>query len=132
MKVAVPTNGPSLHSAVELEFGRNPYFLIIDLDTLGFDFVSNGKKDMPINAALLCVPLLTEQGVDVVLTGKCPTPALHMLVAAGIEVFTGARGLVRQTVEEFRCGKLACVRPTECFADSSRPHCAICRIYPGA
>lgn len=36
MKIGVTSAGPAIDDAVEARFGRGPYLLIIDPDTLGF------------------------------------------------------------------------------------------------
>lgn len=41
MKIAVPSSGPDLESAVDPRFGRCAYLLFVDTDTLEFEAVFN-------------------------------------------------------------------------------------------
>ena len=41
MKIAVTSTGPSLDDQVETRFGRCPYFLIVDTDSLGVEAIEN-------------------------------------------------------------------------------------------
>ena len=41
MRIAVTSTGPSLDAVMETRFGRCPYFLCIDPDTMALDAIPN-------------------------------------------------------------------------------------------
>ncbi len=45
-------------------------------------------------------------GAKAVLTGDCGPNAYQVLAAAGIEVFTGVSGKVKDAIEDYKAGKL--------------------------
>ncbi|NLG43572.1 MAG: dinitrogenase iron-molybdenum cofactor biosynthesis protein [Phycisphaerae bacterium] len=106
MKIAVTATAPSLDSPLDPRFGRCPYFLLIDSDTLGFQAVENSSQALGQGAGIQAAQLVANQGVMHVLTGHCGPNAHQALTAAGIGVIVGCGGTVRQAVEQFRAGQL--------------------------
>jgi len=106
MKIAVTSTGSSLDDAVESRFGRCPYFLIIDPDTMAFEAISNPNIYQGGGAGIQSAQLMANKGVSVVLTGNCGPNASQTFGAAGIQVITGVSGPVRQAVEQYKAGKL--------------------------
>ncbi|NHV96508.1 MAG: hypothetical protein HA494_01770 [Thaumarchaeota archaeon] len=45
MKVAVSAAGGSLDAQVDPRFGRCPYFVIVDTDTMAFEAIPNTSAD---------------------------------------------------------------------------------------
>lgn len=106
MRIAVTSNGPSLDAVVEARFGRSPYFLCIDPDTLALEAIPNPNMALGGGAGPQSVQLVAEKGVSAVLTGNCGPNAFQAFGAAGIQVITGVRGLVREAVDQFKAGRL--------------------------
>ena len=106
MKIAITATGPSLDDAVEPRFGRCPYFLIIDPDSLSFESVENPNAALGGGAGIQSAQLIAEKDAEVVLTGNCGPNAYQTLSAAGIGVVIGCSGTVRQVVEQFKAGQL--------------------------
>ena len=106
MKIAVTCNGTSLDDTVEARFGRCPYFLCIDLETQALEAIPNPNKTLGGGAGPQSAQLLAGKGVSAVLTGNCGPNAFQAFGAAGIQVITGAGGLVREAVEQFKAGRL--------------------------
>ena len=107
MKIAVTAIGPSLDAAVEPRFGRCPYFLIIDPDSLSFESVENPNAALGGGAGIQSAQLIAEKGAEVVLTGNCGPNAYQTLSAAGIGVVIGCSGTARGVVEQFKAGRLS-------------------------
>jgi predicted Fe-Mo cluster-binding NifX family protein len=107
MKVAVSATGPSLDSPIDPRFGRCQYLLIVDSESLDFEAVENPAVMAPGGAGIQAAELAAGQGVEAVLTGNCGPNAFQVLSAAGIPVFVGASGSVRDVVEAYRKGKLS-------------------------
>lgn len=112
MKIAVTSSGPTLNDMVEQRFGRCPYFLLIDPDTLECEPVQNPNVSLGGGAGPQSAQLMASHGVSAVLTGNCGPNAFQTFGAAGIQVITGVSGVVSQAVEQFKAGA---------FAQSSSP-----------
>jgi predicted Fe-Mo cluster-binding NifX family protein len=107
MMIAVTASGPTLDSRVEARFGRCPYFLIIDTETMALEAIENPNVSLGGGAGPQSAQIMADRKVSVVLTGNCGPNAFQTFGAAGIEVITGVSGLVRQAVEQYKAGALA-------------------------
>jgi len=106
MKIAVTAVGQSLDSQVDPRFGRCQNFVIIDMDTMEFEAVSNNSASAAGGAGIATAQMIAGKGVEAVLTGSCGPNAFGVLNSAGIKVFTGATGTVQEAIENFKAGKL--------------------------
>ena len=106
MKVAVTTSEASLDAQVDPRFGRCAYFLIVETDDLSFEAVENPNVAVGGGAGIQAAQLMSEAGVQTVLTGNCGPNAYRGLEAAGISVIVGCAGTVKEVVEQFKSGKL--------------------------
>ncbi|MBN2284666.1 MAG: 4Fe-4S binding protein [Deltaproteobacteria bacterium] len=104
MKIAVTTVGPSLDDQVEARFGRAPYYLFVDLDTMDYEAVPNPNVAAGGGAGIQSAQLMSERGVEYVLTGNCGPNAFQVFSAAGVQVVVGVRGSAREAVDAFRKG----------------------------
>ena len=107
MKIAVTSTGPTLDDMMEARFGRCPYFLIVDLDTMEFEAFENPNIALGGGAGIQSAQLMAEKGVSTVLTGNCGPNAFQTFGAANIQVITGVSGRVRQAVEKYKSGALS-------------------------
>ena len=107
MKIAVTSTGPTLDDMVEARFGRCPYFLIIDPDTMEFEAINNSNIALGGGAGIQSAQLMASKGVSAVLTGNCGPNAFQVFGAANVQVITGVSGQVRQAVEQYKSGKLS-------------------------
>ena len=104
MKIAVTSMGPSLDDRVEARFGRCPYFLIVDPETMEFEALENPNIAVGGGAGIQSAQLIAQHGVQTLLTGNCGPNAFQVFGAAGIQVIVGVSGQVRQAVEQFKAG----------------------------
>ncbi|MBN1845041.1 MAG: 4Fe-4S binding protein [Sedimentisphaerales bacterium] len=107
MKIAVTSTGPDLDSQVEPRFGRCPYFLIIDPETMEYQALENPNVALGGGAGIQSAQLLASHGAQTVLTGNCGPNAYATLAAAEIQVVVGVSGIVRQAAEQFQQGASA-------------------------
>jgi predicted Fe-Mo cluster-binding NifX family protein len=106
MKIAISARGPELEAQVEPRFGRAPYFLIVDTDTMKFEVVPNQESMLvPQGAGIQTAALVASHRPGAVLTGNCGPKAFHTLQAAGISVVVGVEGSVRDAVQNYQAGK---------------------------
>jgi len=105
MKVAVSATGPDLNAEVDPRFGRCQYFVIVDLETMQVEGVSNANAMAGGGAGIAAAQLVASKGAEVVLTGHSGPNAFQALTAAKIEVMTGVTGKVRDAVEGYKAGR---------------------------
>jgi predicted Fe-Mo cluster-binding NifX family protein len=116
MKVAVSSNGEDLNAQLDPRFGRCAYFLVFNPDDMSFEAFNNESAVQGGGAGIQAAQFLASQGVEAVITGNCGPNAVQTLSAAGIELFGGQEGRVREVVERFKNGHL---KPTsEASVDS--------------
>ncbi|MHB0995423.1 MAG: NifB/NifX family molybdenum-iron cluster-binding protein [Elusimicrobiales bacterium] len=103
MKICVTAMGGSMEAKVSERFGRAPYFVIVDGDTMKFVPVSNSAVGAQGGAGPEAVRQIVAAGAQVVLTGELGPNAQTAVTAAGIKGVTGLKGdkTVRQAVEEY-------------------------------
>jgi predicted Fe-Mo cluster-binding NifX family protein len=107
MKIAVSAVGPDLDAQVDPRFGRAPYFILIDPESLEFEAVANRQNlQAARGAGIQAAALVARHRPSAVITGNCGPKAYNTLAAAGIPVLLGASGSVRNTVQQYRQGKL--------------------------
>lgn len=107
MKIAVTAKGKTLEDQVDPRFGRCPYFLIVNTDTMDFEALENPSLAQGGGAGIQSGQLMAEHNVKFVLTGNCGPNAFQTLGAADIQVIVGASGIVREAVEQFKSGALS-------------------------
>jgi predicted Fe-Mo cluster-binding NifX family protein len=100
-KICVTAQGTDINSEVDPRFGRAPYFLIMDPDTMDFEALPNDNKDAAHGAGIQAAQLVAGKNVSTVLTGQCGPKALQVLQAAGIQLVQGVSGKVKEAVESW-------------------------------
>jgi predicted Fe-Mo cluster-binding NifX family protein len=106
MRICVSASANSLDASVDPRFGRCPYFIIVDSETLQFEAVPNSASGAVGGAGIQAVQIIASKGAKVVITGNVGPNAFQALSAAGIKIITGAYGTVREVVEKYRRGEL--------------------------
>jgi predicted Fe-Mo cluster-binding NifX family protein len=107
LKIVVSASGPTLDAPVDARFGRAPYLLIVDPDSLEFEAVANQTNlQAPQGAGIQTATLVARYKPDAVLTGHCGPKAFQTLQAAGIKVIVEVQGSVQQAVEQYQAGQL--------------------------
>jgi len=105
MKVAVTAVEASLDSEVDPRFGRCKYIILVDLTTMEFEAVDNSAGMGAGGAGIATGQLVASKGAQAVLTGNCGPNAYQVLLSAGVQVFTGVTGKVRDAVQSFKSGQ---------------------------
>jgi predicted Fe-Mo cluster-binding NifX family protein len=107
MKIAVSTTGKTLDDPVDPRFGRAAYFAILDPDAMDITVIDNIQSlDLPQGAGIQAAQAVIGERISALLTGNCGPKAFATLSAAGIDIYTGAHGTVREVVEQFKAGTL--------------------------
>ena len=109
MKIAITAESPDLDARIDPRFGRAAGFVVVDPDTMAFDYVDNGASQiMAKGAGIQAAEILAATGAGVLLTGFVGPKAFQALSAAGIAVGQNLDNLtVRQAIQSFRDGKVS-------------------------
>ena len=106
MKIGISSTGKDLDDQVDSRFGRCQYFLIVDTDTMSFEYISNESAMASGGAGIQAAQSVAKAGVEAVITGNMGPNAFQTLSAAGIKVVTGVSGTVKDAVEKYKKGEL--------------------------
>jgi predicted Fe-Mo cluster-binding NifX family protein len=106
MKICVSAASNSLDAPVDPRFGRCPYFIIVDLETMQFEAIPNVASNAMGGAGIQAAQAIAGRGVKVLITGNIGPNAFQALSSAGIRIITGVYGTVREVVEKYRRGEL--------------------------
>ena len=106
--IAITSESPSLDSLVDPRFGRTAGFLIVDSDTMEFEYVDNGSaQTMSQGAGIQAAENVAQSGATVILTGYVGPKAFQALSAVGIQVGQNLDNMtVRQAIERYTSGSV--------------------------
>lgn len=104
MKIAITASNPDLSSPVDPRFGRCPYFIIVDPDTMEFEANENTNLSASSGAGIQAAQFVANKGVKALLTGSCGPNAFQTLQAAGVEVIVGVSGTVQEAATLYKEG----------------------------
>ncbi|MBN1376392.1 MAG: NifB/NifX family molybdenum-iron cluster-binding protein [Dehalococcoidia bacterium] len=103
MKLAITASGDRLDSDIDPRFGRCKYFIFVDPDTMDFIPVLNAATAG--GAGIAAGQTVALHKANAVLTGDCGPNAYQVLSAAGIQVYTGVSGKVKDAIADYKTGK---------------------------
>lgn len=106
MKIAISASAQDLSSPVDPRFGRCPYYIFIDPDSMQFEVLENPNITSAHGAGIQAAQLVANKGVNVLLTGSCGPNAFQTLQAAGVNVIVGVSGTIQEAVQKFKSGQL--------------------------
>ncbi|AGA89676.1 putative DNA-binding protein [Thioflavicoccus mobilis 8321] len=107
MKIVITAKTGALEAAVDPQFGRAAAYVLYDLETGDWSAHDNGSGQLATQGAgVQGAQTIIELAPTAVVTGNCGPKAFRALKAAGIAVYTGASGTVREAVEALREGRL--------------------------
>ena len=106
MKVIITAMEENLDAPVDPRFGRCKFFLTVNTDTMEFEVTPNDNQSAMGGAGIQAAQIIANKGVDVVITGTVGPNAFKTLSAAGLKVYTGAQGSIREAIEQFKQGQL--------------------------
>jgi predicted Fe-Mo cluster-binding NifX family protein len=106
MVVAVSTDGRDLDAQISPHFGRAPFFVLADVDTLVFEVMANPAMDTLRGAGIRAAQAIADHQAEAVLTGVVGPNAFETLHAGGIPVFSVSDGTVRSAIQAYRAAHL--------------------------
>jgi predicted Fe-Mo cluster-binding NifX family protein len=107
-KIAITSEGPTLDDVIDPRFGRAAGFIVVDPQTLQFQYVDNGASQARAQGAgIQAAEVIIRNGANVLLTGYVGPKAFTALQAAGVKVVQNMENMtVRQAVERFKTGQV--------------------------
>ena len=105
MKVCITSEGKTLDSKVDPRFGRCQNFIFFDTDTGNFEAQENANSQFQGGAGIQSGQFVVSKGIKVVLTGNVGPNAHQVLSAAGISIFTGISGTVKEAIDGYKIGR---------------------------
>ncbi|MEJ2241560.1 MAG: NifB/NifX family molybdenum-iron cluster-binding protein [Candidatus Bathyarchaeota archaeon] len=106
MKICVSASSDNIDAIVDSRFGRCPYFLIVETETMDYNAILNDSINAAHGAGIQASQTVVNMGVKVVITGNIGPNAFNVLSAAGIKLITGVSGSIRVAVEKYKNGQL--------------------------
>ncbi|RJO63619.1 MAG: dinitrogenase iron-molybdenum cofactor biosynthesis protein [Candidatus Omnitrophota bacterium] len=105
MKICITSEDKTLDSKVDPRFGRCQNFIFFDTDTGKFEAQENTNAQFQGGAGIQSGQLVVSKGVKAVLTGNVGPNAHQVLSAAGVSVFTGVSGTVKEAIDGYKKGQ---------------------------
>jgi predicted Fe-Mo cluster-binding NifX family protein len=107
MKVAVTSKGVILDSEVDPRFGRAPYIMVVDTETMKFEAMDNSVNVNAFKGAgIQAATMVCEKGAEVLMTGYCGPKAFTTLQAGGVKVVNDVTGTIRDAIAALKAGKV--------------------------
>lgn len=106
MRIGISSTGKTLDSSLDQRFGRAPYFILIDTDTMDMESIDNGAAASTGGAGITSAQIIVDKGAEAVITGNVGPNAMNVLKAAGIDIFRGYPVTVKDNVEKYQQGLL--------------------------
>jgi predicted Fe-Mo cluster-binding NifX family protein len=106
LKICVSSSGNNLEAQLDPRFGRCPYLIIIDTETMQFEAIPNLAAGTREGAGIYAAQTIANKGAKLVITGNVGPNAFRALSAADIKIMTDASGTIAEVIEKFKNGKL--------------------------
>jgi predicted Fe-Mo cluster-binding NifX family protein len=106
VKVAVCAEGQDWSAQTSLIFGRCPYYLFVDTETMESEPVSNPLTVLRRGVGMRAAQFVADHGAQAVIAGHVGPNACGILRAAGVQVYLITGGTVRQALDALKAHKL--------------------------
>ena len=107
MKICVTAGASGLDAPMDPRFGRCPFFVVVDLDSMSENSIPNSNVTASSGAGIQAAQEIAKQVVSALITGNIGPNAMQTLSAAKIDVNQYLEGgSVKDVVEKFQRGEL--------------------------
>ncbi|MGD2155363.1 MAG: NifB/NifX family molybdenum-iron cluster-binding protein [Anaerolineales bacterium] len=106
MKIAISAVEARSDAPIDPRFGRCAFFIIFDTDTGNWNALPNPANQSLGGAGTRAAQFITNQDVEVVISGRFGPKAQSALEAVGIELFKAHQAQVDTLVEAYQAGQL--------------------------
>jgi len=107
MKICIIVSGTSLEAPVDPRFGRCPFFVFVDTESMAVEFMPNEGAAAAGGAGIQAAQNVAKKGASAVITGNLGPNAIQTLKGAGIEAYQAQGTTVADAVEKFKRGELS-------------------------
>jgi len=126
MKICVTSVAAGLDATVDPRFGRCPFFVVVETESMTAESVPNASAGASGGAGIQAAQAVAGLGVTALITGNIGPNAFQTLSSAGIDVYQHLGGSVREAVEHFLRGDLQKIATS-----SAPPHAGMGRGQMG-
>jgi predicted Fe-Mo cluster-binding NifX family protein len=106
MIIVITANGADLDAPASPVFGRCPAYVFVDTENMQFEGVENPAIGTASGAGIQAAQFVIERGAQAVVTGNVGPNAFNVFQSAGLPIYLGGNGTVREMAEAFRAGEL--------------------------
>lgn len=106
MKIALSANRPNLDGEMDPRFGRCQYFIFVEPETMQYEIEENTNLSAASGAGISTAQFIASKGAKALITGNIGPNAYKVLAGAGIKMFTGVGGRIRDVIEAYKSGDL--------------------------
>lgn len=107
MKIAIPSEGKELDSAVCQSFGRTTYFILVDTDTQNYTVLNNEAAVAQGGAGIKAAQSIVDRGAKAVVTFHCGENAANVLKAANIKILKAVPATVKEIIDKYKNDELS-------------------------
>lgn len=106
MKVVVTSNGQGLDAPASPVFGRSPWYVLVDTDTMEVETMENPAVGAASGAGIQAAQFVLERGAEAVVSGSVGPNAFEVFRSAEIPVYVFEDGTVRDAIDAWQAGRL--------------------------
>lgn len=107
MKIAITAQGESLEDKVDPRFGRAQGFIVFDLDTESFEYISNLQNlNAMQGAGIQTAQNVAKTGAEAIITGHVGPKAFTALKAGKIKVYFCPEISIKEAIAKFKANEL--------------------------
>ena len=105
MKLVISSTGRGLDSNIEATFHICSFFLILDIEKNTLRALENTTKDRPGEIGATVGQIVSDKGIDAVITADIGPKAFDVFERYGIKVYHG-EGIIEEAIRQFKEGRL--------------------------
>ncbi|HHP7235681.1 MAG TPA: NifB/NifX family molybdenum-iron cluster-binding protein [Desulfobacterales bacterium] len=121
MKIAISSTGTDLDAQIDPRFGRCAHFVFLDTEDERVDAYENQSAALSVGAGIQAAEFVVCQGAEALITGHCGPNAVAVFAAAGIGVYSGQTGTVKDAVARLQAGELTAASQASAPENAGRP-----------
>jgi len=106
MKIVVSAEGAGLEAKTSGIFGRCPFYVYVDTETMAVESEPNPAANMAGGAGIQAAQHVIGQGVGAILSGNVGPNAVEVLESAGIDIYVMSEATVAAAVQALKAGAL--------------------------
>lgn len=107
MKLIITATSPDINGELEHRFGRAAHFLIVDLDSMEWQAVTNPALNTSGGAGIQAAQFVADQECDAVVSGNFGPNAYNALKTAGLPMYLfGSCQTPSEVIARYKAGQL--------------------------